>query len=162
MKHNLKLIPILFVSIGITSLTWANPQSSISSKILQQGKQMMTDNKYQKEEDRLTKLTQTSPSKSSYVGLANLYMAQNKNEQAIKNYQEASLYDPKDPKLFTSMSVAYLHQGLYEMSKAMAEHALTLDPALTHADKIITYIDKKQEVLKKAAEADKGAIAAHE
>jgi hypothetical protein len=37
------------------------------------------------------------------------------------------------------------------MSKAMAEQALSLDPALTHAGKIIKYIDKKQEMLEKAA-----------
>ncbi len=32
----------------------------------------------------------------------------------------------------------------------MAEQALTLEPTLGHANKIIKYIDKKQEVLEKA------------
>ena len=87
--------------------------------------------------------------------MASLYLSQNKNKEAIRNYQEATLLDPTDSKLFTSMSIAYLHLGFYEMSKTMAERAIELDPALTHAGKIIKYIDKKQEVISKASKTGK-------
>ncbi len=117
----------------------------------------MTDNKFKQEEQRLQEIIATSADKNAYISLGNLYLSQNKNKQAIENFQEATLLDPTDPKLFTSMSVAYLHLSFYEMSKAMAERAIELDPALTHADKIIKYIDKKQEVLAQAAKADKAA-----
>lgn len=157
MKTNIQFKPIilsaLFLSLSLSYSVNANP--SAASKILQQVSQTMDDLKFKRIEKELKQTISNSPSKSSYVALASLYMSENKNKQAIANYQEATLLDPKDSKLFTSMSIAYLHLGSYGMSKAMAEQALSLDPALTHAGKIIKYIDKKQEVLEKAKAAGK-------
>ncbi len=154
MKTKKILTPLLF--IALCSNTFAlNNMEIMPSKVLKQVGQIMTDNKFKKEEQRLKKIISTSANKNSYVNLGNLYISQNKNKEAIENYQEATLIDPTDPKLFTSMSIAYLHLGFYEMSKTMAERAIELDPALTHAGKIIKYIDKKQEVISKASKADK-------
>jgi len=153
MKANLKFktvtLSALFLSLSLSYSVNANPPAV--SKGLQQVIQTMDGIKFKRIEKELKNTISTSPSKSAYVALASLYMSENKNKQAIANYQEATLLDPTDPRLFTSMSIAYLHLGSYEMSKAMAEQALSLDPALTHAGKIIKYIDKKQEMLEKAA-----------
>ncbi len=156
MKFKQLSISILFISLCSSVFAFGN-SSTASNKILQQVNQIMTDNKFKQEEQRLQEIIATSASKNAYVSLGNLYLSQNQNKQAIKSFQEATLIDPTDPKLFTSMSVAYLHLSFYEMSKAMAQRAIELDPALTHADKIIKYIDKKQEVLAQAAKADEAA-----
>ncbi|MBT4923384.1 MAG: hypothetical protein HON13_02550 [Candidatus Thioglobus sp.] len=145
---------VLFFTIGFFNHSvFANLPSS--SKPLQQVSQAMEDNKFKKIEEKLKQIIEQSPSKHAYVELASLYLSQNKNKEAIRNYQEATLLDPTDSKLFTSMSIAYLHLGFYDASKAMAEQALTLEPTLTHAGKIVQYIDKKKEVLAKAAKAGK-------
>ncbi len=153
MKLKQIFILSLFFILSINHSAFANLTNS--SKILQQVNQTLEDNKFKEAEQKFQKEIDKSPSKQAYVKLANLYISQNKNKKAISNYQEAALLDPTDPKLFTSMSVAYLHLGSYEASKAMAEQALVLEPTLTHAGKIVEYIDKKQEVLAKAAKADK-------
>ena len=145
---------VLFFTIGFFNHSvFANLPSS--SKALQQVSQAMEDNKFKKIEEKLKQIIEQSPSKHADVELASLYLSQNKNKEAIRNYQEATLLDPTDSKLFTSMSIAYLHLGFYEMSKTMAERAIELDPALTHAGKIIKYIDKKQEVISKASKTGK-------
>ena len=145
---------VVFFTIGFFNHSvFANLPSS--SKALQQVSQAMEDNKFKKIEEKLKQIIEQSPSKHAYVELASLYLSQNKNKEAIRNYQEATLLDPTDSKLFTSMSIAYLHLGFYEMSKTMAERAIELDPALTHAGKIIKYIDKKQEVISKASKTGK-------
>ena len=145
---------VLFFTIGFFNHSvFANLPSS--SKALQQVSQAMEDNKFKKIEEKLKQIIEQSPSKHAYVELASLYLSQNKNKEAIRNYQEATLLDPTDSKLFTSMSIAYLHLRFYEMSKTMAERAIELDPALTHAGKIIKYIDKKQEVISKASKTGK-------
>ncbi len=154
MKLKQLSIYLLFVTFCTHAFAMTNAPS-VPNKILQQVSQIMTDNKFKKEEERLQQIISTSPSKNAFVSLGNLYISENKNKEAIKNYQQATLIDPTDPKLFTAMSIAYLHLGFYEMSKAMAEQATELDPALIHAGKIIKYINKKQEVLDKAAKVDK-------
>ncbi|SFV87311.1 hypothetical protein MNB_SUP05-SYMBIONT-4-3 [hydrothermal vent metagenome] len=144
------------VALGLGSYpVFSMPKNS--SKILQQVNQMMESKTFESTEKKLQAVIQKSPNKRAYVDLANLYMANNKNKKAVVSYQQAILLDPTDAKLFTAMSIAYLHLGFYSMSKAMAEQALTLNPKLGHANKIIKYISKKQEVLKKAAEASKQA-----
>jgi tetratricopeptide (TPR) repeat protein len=153
MKLNTKTKQIflltLFLTISSNHSVLANPTST--SKVLQQVGQIMSDDKFKGKEELFKQMIVSYPTKESYVALANLYISENKNKQAIVNYQKATLIDPTDPKLFVAMSIAYLHLGLYSMSKVMAEQAITLDPALAHAGKIIKYIDKKQEVLKKAS-----------
>ncbi|MBT3276389.1 MULTISPECIES: tetratricopeptide repeat protein [Candidatus Thioglobus] len=149
-----KLITLLLFCI--TALNYpALAKLPDSSKILQQVGQIMQDNKFKESEQKLKNIIANSPSKQAYVELANLYIGQNKNQEAIGYYQEAALLEPTDPKVFTSMSVAYLHLGFYEASKAMAQQALALKPTLEHASKIVEYIDKKQAVLARAAKAGK-------
>ncbi len=156
MRINIKLkltfLLALFLSMGFNSAL-ANP--SATSRVLQQVDQAMGEQKFKKLEDKLKQAIINNPTKGNYVALASLYMSENKNKQAIANYQEATLLDPTDSRLFTSMSVAYLHLSMYKMSKAMAEQALSIDSELKHAGKIIEYIDKKEEVLEKAAAAGK-------
>ncbi len=152
---------VVVMTITSTNFVIANNQS-ISGNLIQQGQGVIDEIKFQQREKKLLELVDSSPSKNTYIQLANLYLSQNKNTEAISNYKKAILHDPKDPKLFTSMSIAYLHLGLYEMSKAMAEHAISLDPTISQADNIVKYINKKLEVLAKASEADKRALAAHE
>ena len=154
MKTKKILTSLLFAALCVNTFA-LNNMAITPSKVLKQVGQIMTDNKFKKEEQRLQKMISTSANKNTYVNLGNLYISQNKNKEAIESYQEATLIDPTDPKLFTSMSIAYLHLGFYEMSKTMAERAIELDPALTHAGKIIKYIDKKQEVISKASKTDK-------
>jgi tetratricopeptide (TPR) repeat protein len=151
LKPTLLLVSLLTVSAGQSAL--ANPPAV--SKVLQQVSQIMNDKGFEKKAAKLKQIITSAPSKNAYIALANLYMSENKNKEAIVNYQGAVLLDPEDPKLFVSMSIAYLHLGLYQMSKVMAEQAILLDPALAHAGKIIKYIDKKQEMLKMAAAAGK-------
>ncbi|WP_428095743.1 tetratricopeptide repeat protein [Candidatus Thioglobus sp.] len=139
---------LVALSIGSSPSVFSMPQNS--SKVLQQVSDIMANKTFEDTEKKLQKIIQQSPNKKAYTHLANLYMGNNKNKEAISNYQQAALLDPTDAKLFTSMSIAYLHLGFYSMSKAMAEQALTLEPTLGHANKIIKYIDKKQEVLEKA------------
>ncbi|MDC9714519.1 MAG: tetratricopeptide repeat protein [Gammaproteobacteria bacterium] len=140
-----------FIVLGLGSYpAFSMPQAS--SKVLQQVNQMMASKTFEQSEKRLQKIIEQVPNKRAYVDLANLYIANNKNKEAVVNYQQAVLLDPTDAKLFTAMSIAYLHLGFYSMSKAMAEQALTLEPTLGHANKIIKYVNKKQEVLKRAAE----------
>lgn len=132
----------VFMALGVVNYSvFSMPKDS--SKILQQVSQMMVSQTFEDTEKKLQKIIEQSPSKQAYIHLANLYMANNKNKKAISSYQQATLLDPTDARLFTSMSVAYLHLGFYSMSKAMAEQALELEPALGHANKIIKYIDKK-------------------
>ena len=152
---------VVVMTITSTNFVIANNQS-ISGNLIQQGQGVIDEIKFQQREKKLLELVDSSPSKNTYIQLANLYLSQNKNTEAISNYKKAILHDPKDPKLFTSMSIAYLHLRLYEMSKAMAEHAISLDPTISQADNIVKYINKKLEVLAKASEADKRALAAHE
>ncbi|SMN16174.1 hypothetical protein CRYPA_44 [uncultured Candidatus Thioglobus sp.] len=155
MKTNSQFKPVilsaLFLSLSFSYSVNANLPAE--SKVLQQVSQTMDQLKFKRIEKELQEAISNLPSKSAYIALASLYMSENKNKEAIANYQEATLLDPTDPKLFASMSIAYLHLSSYEMSKAMAEQALSLDPALTHAGKIIKYIDKKQEVIEKATAA---------
>ncbi|SFV85742.1 hypothetical protein MNB_SUP05-SYMBIONT-4-851 [hydrothermal vent metagenome] len=146
----------VFVALSIGSYpVFSMPQNQGSSKILQRVNQMMTSKTFEDREKKLQKIIQHSPSKEAYIHLANLYVGNNKNKKAIVNYQQAVLLDPTNAKLFTSMSIAYLHLGFHSMSKAMSEQALALDPTLGHANKIIEYINKKQEVLERANKSAK-------
>jgi len=89
--------------------------------------------------------------KQNYTNLAALYLSNNKSAKAIDAYQEAIMHDPKNPKLFAAISIAYLHQSKYDMAKAMADQALKLDPALQSVGKIKEYIVAKQKIVDAAA-----------
>lgn len=100
--------------------------------------------------------------KLAYQRLASIYLLNNKAKDAIPAYQNAIIHDPENPKLFASMSIAYLHLGQYSMAKAMANEAVTLDPSMNNAKKIISYADKKVEMLEQAAKAAKTQMPAHD
>ncbi len=107
-------------------------------------------------------ITEQPENKLAYQRLASIYLLNNKAKDAIPAYQDAIIHDPKNPKLFASMSIAYLHLGQYSMAKAMANEAVTLDPSMENAKKIIIYADKKVEVLDQAAKAEKSNMPAHD
>lgn len=100
--------------------------------------------------------------KIAYQRLASIYLLNNKATDAIPAYQNAILHDPQNPKLFASMSIAYLHLGQYSMAKAMANEAVALDPKMENAKKIITYADKKVEMLEQAAKSDQAQMPKHD
>ncbi len=80
-----------------------------------------------------------------------MYLTNNKNAKAIDAYQDAITHDPENPKLFAAISIAYLHQAKHDMAKAMADHALKLDPKMTEVKKINEYIIAKQEAIEIAS-----------
>lgn len=88
--------------------------------------------------------------KKNYAYLAGLYLTNNKTAKAIDAYQDAITHDVENPKLFAALSIAYLHHSKYDMAKAMADHALVLDPELKQVKKINEYITVKQEALEAA------------
>lgn len=100
--------------------------------------------------------------KLAYQRLASIYLLNNKARDAIPAYQDAIIHDPENPKLFASMSIAYLHLGQYSMAKAMANQAVALDPKMENAKKIITYADKKVEMLEQAAKANQAKMPLHD
>ncbi|MCK5895251.1 MAG: tetratricopeptide repeat protein [Cocleimonas sp.] len=107
-------------------------------------------------------ITKDPENKAAYRQLAGTYLLNNKAKKAIPAYQEAILHDPKNPKLFAAMSIAYLHLGKYAMAKAMANEAVALDPKMENAKKIISYADKKVEVLDQIAKATQGKMPIHD
>lgn len=100
--------------------------------------------------------------KLAYQRLASIYLLNNKARDAIPAYQNAIIHDPENPKLFASMSIAYLHLSQYSMAKAMANQAVALDPKMENAKKIITYADKKVEMLEQAAKANQAKMPLHD
>ena len=89
--------------------------------------------------------------KQNYAYLGALYLSNNKSAKAVKAYQNAIIHDPINPKLFTAISIAYLHQSKFSMAKAMADQALKIDPSLKSVDKIKEYISAKQKVMNAAS-----------
>jgi cytochrome c-type biogenesis protein CcmH/NrfG len=107
-------------------------------------------------------ITENPNNKLAYQRLASIYLLNNKAKDAIPAYQNAIIHDPENPKLFASMSIAYLHLSQYSMAKAMANQAVALDPTMENAKKIISYADKKVEVLEQAAKAAKTQMPAYD
>ena len=95
-------------------------------------------------------IAQNPKQKEQYVQLAGLYLSNGKTARAIEAYQEAIIHDPENPRLFAAISIAYLHQSKYSMSRAMANEALRLDPELSQVKKINDYIDAKQAIINAA------------
>jgi len=96
-------------------------------------------------------IAQNPDQKEQYVRLAGLYLSNGKTARAIKAYQEAIIHDPDNPRLFAAISIAYLHQSKYSMSRAMANEALRLNPELSQVKKINEYIDAKQAIINTAS-----------
>ncbi len=110
----------------------------------EQTKQAKLEKKYQQA------ITAEPENKKNYAYLAGLYLTNNKTAKAIDAYQDAITHDVENPKLFAAISIAYLHQSKFDMAKAMADHALALDPELKQVAKINEYIVAKQEAIKAA------------
>ena len=110
----------------------------------QQTKQAELEKKYQQA------ISAEPENKKNYAYLAGLYLTNNKNAKAIDAYQDAITHDVENPKLFAAISIAYLHQSKFDMAKAMADHAIVLDPELKQVKKINEYITAKQEAIEAA------------
>ena len=103
-------------------------------------------------ESRYLKAIADDPdNKKNYAYLAGLYLTNNKTAKAIDAYQDAIIHDTDNPKLFAAISIAYLHQSKFDMAKAMADHALSLDPEMKQVEKINEYIVAKQEAIMAAS-----------
>jgi len=83
--------------------------------------------------------------------LAGLLHTLNRGDEAIEEYQTAITLDSENAKLFIALSIAYLHQQSYAMAAAMADEAVRLDPEMANANKLVEYIDAKQDVVKAAS-----------
>ena len=99
-------------------------------------------------------IEKTPDSSKAYSRLASLLLTENRTAEAIPLYQEAITRDPTNPKLFTALSVAYLHQAQYSMAKSMAEEALRLSPNMSQARKLEEYIQAKGQSLSAPDVAD--------
>lgn len=109
---------------------------------------IIADNKLKDMESQLRKTAMESPnSVNAKVRLAGFLMSQNRTGESIPFFQEAITLTPNNPKLFASLSVAYLHQSEYGMAKAMADEALRLSPEMAQAKKLNEYIKAKQNVI---------------
>ncbi len=131
--------------------------------IFKKADQLWADKKIDEAIIEYKKIIKENPkNKLAYQRLASIYLLNNKAKDAIPAYQDAIMHDPENPKLFASMSIAYLHLGQYSMAKAMANEAITLDPSMENAKKIISYADKKVEVLEQAAKSEKTTMPVHD
>lgn len=121
-------------------------------------KKITADKKLEEMEQTLRNAeAQNKDSVQAKAQLAAFLLSQNKATESIPFYQEAITLSPENPKLFASLSIAYLHRAEYSMAKAMADEALRLSPDMKQAKKLNEYITTKQEVLEmrdKAASSD--------
>ncbi|MCK5918790.1 MAG: hypothetical protein KAG34_10200 [Cocleimonas sp.] len=172
---NIGLLPIVILSFSLSvyadtkteqpATATASSTSSLSAEqsILKEADQLWADKKIDEAIAAYKKIIAEHPdNKHTYQRLASLYLLNNKASSAIPAYQDAIIHDPQNAKLFASMSIAYLHLGKYAMAKAMANEAVTLDPAMENAKKIISYADRKVEILKQAAKADQAKMPTHD
>lgn len=112
---------------------------------------IIADNKLKNMESELRKTADDNPdSVNAKIRLAGFLMSQNRTGESIPFFQEAITLTPDNPKLFASISVAYLHQAKYGMAKAMADEALRLSPDMAQAKKLNKYIEAKQNVIEMA------------
>ena len=140
-----------------------SPHSSMKQPSEKTAEQVAQDKKLEETIAKYKKMIKEDPeNKQAYRYLADVYLLNNKAKQAIPAYQDAIIHDAKNPKLFAAMSIAYLHLGKYAMAKAMANEAVTLDPKMENAKKIISYADKKVEVLELAAKANQAKMPVHD
>ncbi len=158
------LLPAIILSFSLSAVAdnkiEASHASAISAQqsILKHADKLWADKKIDLAIAEYKKIIADHPNnKQAYQRLASIYLLNNKTKEAIGAYQDAIIHDPDNAKLFASMSIAYLHQGKYAMAKAMANEAVTLDPSLENAKKIITYADRKVEILAQAAKSDQAA-----
>lgn len=61
--------------------------------------------------------------------LAGLYITRKDYSAGTKQYQRAISLDPKNPKAWIGLGIAYLHSGDKSLTRAAWEEALRLDPA---------------------------------
>jgi len=115
-----------------------------------QVKQSELEKKYKAE------IAKNPDDKKLYAYLAGLYLTNNKTSKAIDAYQDAITHDSENPKLFTALSIAYLHHSKYDMASAMASEALRLNPELSGAKKINEYVTAKKEAIELAAKIPAG------
>lgn len=109
---------------------------------------VIADNKLKKLEADLRGTEKVNPdSVNAKLRLAGFLMSQNRTGESIPFFQEAITLTPDNPKLFASLSVAYLHQAEYGMAKAMADEALRLSPEMAQAKKLNEYIEAKQNII---------------
>ena len=164
-----RLLSGTLYALFILQVQAAEPPSSQSGRMLPAGEsliphsleasqgtmnsvnKLIADNKLNKIEAELRKTAIENPeSVNAKVRLAGFLMSQNKTGESIPFFQEAITLTPDNPKLFASLSVAYLHQAEYAMAKAMADEALRLSPDMAQAKKLNEYIIAKQNVIEMA------------
>ncbi|MCU7958426.1 MAG: tetratricopeptide repeat protein [gamma proteobacterium symbiont of Bathyaustriella thionipta] len=120
--------------------------------LVKEGNRLWSENKISQAEKIFRQAIEKQPELvSAHSSLAGLLMTTNRNKEAIEEYQAAIMLDSENAHLYMALALAYLHEQKFSMSQAMANEALRIDPQLKGADKLIEYIDKKQEVIKQAS-----------
>lgn len=93
-------------------------------------------------------------SSQAHANLAGLLQSMNRSREAVEEYQTAITLDTEYPRLFVALAISYLHLRSYSMAQAMSDEALRLDPKMVNAMKLIEYIETREEVIKRATDAD--------
>jgi len=120
--------------------------------LVKQGNRLWSENKISEAEKMFRQAIEKQPELvSAHTSLAGLLMTSHRNKEAIQEYQAAIMLDSENARLYMALALAYLHEQKFSMSQAMANEALRIDPQLKGADKLLEYIDKKQEVIKQAS-----------
>lgn len=103
-------------------------------------------------------LASNPESAAAHASLAGYLLGQGQTKSSISYFQDAIILNPEEPKYFSALSVAYLHQKRYNMARAMVNEALRLQPEMQQADRILEYLDTKEQVLKMAQQANPDAV----
>ena len=138
----------------------AKPEKPSPDDHLAMGSWFWSQKAFDKAEAEFREAIEQHPESShGYARLAGLLLTRNQVGEAIPLYQEAIMRDPKNPKLFAALSIAYLHQSRYSMAKSMAEEAIRLAPDMAQARKLNEYIDAKTAVVERTRSTDTAADA---
>ena len=146
---------LLLAGVCYSTLSFADVNQDISK-----GNKLWVDGKLDEAATVFTAATKAYPESAlAHERLGALLLTQQKLDESIDAYQNAIVNDPKNPKLFISLSLVYLHQQSYAKANGMVVQALSLDPEMEQAKKMAEYIAKKRKMLD---EANKATQAAHE
>lgn len=155
---------ILTLLTGLCLVTMLPAASAVETKqsgvlsLLEQGNKAWAGQNMEQAEKYYRDAVALDPdSPQARASLANLLQSTNRVNEAIDEFQTAITLDHENAGLFVALAIAYVHQKSYGMAKQMADEALRLDPSMTNAAKLKEYIDVKEEVLQRAANADVSA-----
>lgn len=142
----------ILISGFIGFLMAMQAQASTPGEFINKGNSLWQQGKLTEAEDQFKQAIKTAPdSSAAHARLAGLYLTQNQSARAIDEYQHAIMNSPEDARLFIGIAIAYLHGQHFEMAQAMVAQALALNPQMTNAKKLKSYIDQRRELMATSA-----------